>query len=188
MAIRIRVHPQGAGAYGAYGAAGAYGPGNMQYFQEKLDNEKRTSNLRLSYERALWQERLKLTQLQGQLSAGVVGAGYPAALGGAYGMAGGMIPGMLPGGLPGGFGMAPGLGMPIMGGSGQTNVTNQSAAGAGNQSVTNSNTYSNYVMGGNTTFGTGFPFGGYGGYGGYGAGWGGHGSGGFLSSLLGALI
>src|SRR3954451_4896813 len=69
MAIRIRVHPQIGGAFGgAYGMMGAVSP--QQYYQQELQNEKDTSNLRLQYERALWQEKLKSTQLSSALQYG----------------------------------------------------------------------------------------------------------------------
>ncbi len=90
MAVRIRVFPQN-GGFGGYG--GMYGM-NSPYAQlmtqnklnqQKLSNEKRTSALRLNYERALFNERLKLTELQAQVRYGGLGGinyGSPLALGG----------------------------------------------------------------------------------------------------------
>ena len=102
MAIRIRVYPQygrsGYGGYGGYGRSfgyGGYGGYGMNRFggygalaNVRLQNEKRTSSLRLNYERALWQERIKTVQLQSQLQYGGA-AYYPqiSPFGGAYGNA-----------------------------------------------------------------------------------------------------
>lgn len=178
MAVRIRVYPNG-GMGGMGGAYGAYGP--VQVARVQLQNEKKTGNLRLQYERALWQEKIKTAQLatamQYQTAAPAVAGPW-----GAFGsplMGAGMA-----GAIPPGFGMAQGMGlgmaglgmmMPgLMAGSGQTNITNQS--GSGNQTVTNSNHHSSsYAMMQPPMFGGGFPFGGFGG-------------GGLLSGLLGALI
>lgn len=169
MAVRIRVYPQN-GMYGGLGGVGgAYGRyGGLAHVQ--LQNEKKTGNLRLQYERALWAERLKTVQLQTAMqyggAAGVGGAmplamANPYALG-AYGVGGALTaPGMLAGAIPPGFG-----------GSGQSNVTSQTGSGA--QTVANTNHYSNVVWNQTPAFGYGFPFGG--------------GGGGFLSGLLGALI
>lgn len=192
MAVRIRVYPNN-----GLGGAGGYGTNALtnRLYSTQLSNERKTSNLRLTYERALWTERLKQAQLQAQVQYGGYGAaGYGAAVASPFGY-GAAMPGAFGlGGVPAGFSQVPGMGMGyssfgqgmpgLAGAAGQTNITNQSAVGAANQSVTNSNTYSNYVM--NRTqapFAGGLPFGS--GYGGYGYG---NGSGGLLSGLLGALI
>lgn len=88
MAVRIRVYPQyGAmgGLGGAYGAPGAYGAQPLAHLQ--LQNEKKTNNLRLNYERALWSERLKTVQLQTAMQYGGAGGAM-----GAYGMPRVMMP------------------------------------------------------------------------------------------------
>ena len=45
--------------------------------QQQLQNERDTSNLRLQYERALWQEKLKTSQLQSAVQYGGAGAASP---------------------------------------------------------------------------------------------------------------
>lgn len=165
MAIRIRVHPNGMGA----GGLGGYGYGNnLQTANLRLQNEKQKGNLKLNYERALWQERLQRAQLEAQLQ---YGTGVQPL--GAYGMNGlGVQPG-----LPGGFGVVPGAGYPgagmglggfglgmggfgagmlgALGLGGQSNVNNQTGTatnGTLNQSVANTNSFHDsgnmYVMGG----------------------------------------
>ena len=91
MAIRIRVHPQIGGAYGAYGGLGAVT--SQQYYGQQLQNERDTSNLRLQYERALWQEKLKETQLSSALQYGAgSGVASPFALGGVSALGLGGVP------------------------------------------------------------------------------------------------
>ena len=196
MAIRIRVYPQNGGLGGAYGYNS-----QAQVLNERLKSARQTSALQLQYERALANERIKATQLQTamQYSAGAgYGSAVPLAAGyGALGagMLGGIPIGGAYGGVPAGYGGVPlGYGSGMLGqvpgmfaGSGQTNVTNQTSAGAATQTVSNNNAYSNYSMVQAPPFGAGFPFasGGMGyGYGNTG----GFGSGGLISGLLGALI
>lgn len=144
MAVRIRVYPNyGMGAYGGVGGYGGYGvtPYASQLYNTKIANVKQTSALRLAYERALFAERLKLAQLQAQLQYGGYAGGFTP-LASPYMLNGGMLgAGMLGAGavpsMLGGFG---GLGLM---GRGQVNVTNQTAAGAANQTVTNNNSYVN---------------------------------------------
>ena len=181
MSVRIRVYPQnGLGGYGGYGGYGMNRIGGYGYglANVRLQNEKRTSALRLNYERALWQERIKTVQLQSALQYGGNGIGAPRIVtpfGGAM-----LGAGMLGGGLFGGAGLGMGSILPqVLAGNGQTNITNQTGAGAAQQTVTNANNYSNPVA--NRP-----GWGGYGGYGGYPTPWGG--GGGFFSSLLGSLI
>jgi hypothetical protein len=186
MSVRIRVYPQ----YGGLGMNGLNGMGGavsaQTYFNNRLQTQKQVSNLQLGYERALWSERLDKVRLEERLKnpyLGVQSAGYgafgglpvAAGLGGLGGFGGvpiGMPMGVPMGGVP--LGGTP-MGIPAgFGGAGQTNVTNQTSTGAGNQSVTNSNV--NNVA--HTV--TAPPM-----YGGWGGGFGG---GGLISGLLGALI
>ncbi len=83
MAVRIRVYPQygGLGGYGGmYG--GMYGPYGQYAVQtrltkQQLANERQTNALRLAYERQLWSERLKMTELQAQVKySGLGGVQY----------------------------------------------------------------------------------------------------------------
>jgi hypothetical protein len=197
MSIRIRVYPQGMNA-GMYGAGGLGmnrfgGAVSAQtFYSTQLNSQKRLSSLQLGYERALWNERLDKVRLEERLKNPYAMGGYGAAGVGAYGgvpgygspfggvpiggvpIGGVPIGGMPYGGMP--YGGLPMGGVPsAFGGSGQTNVTNQSANGAAHQSVSNTNTYN--VMSTQSPWGQqgGFPFGGFGG-------------GGLLSGLLGAFI
>ena len=81
MAVRIRVYPNNGMGMGGYGGLGMnrYGA-STRIAQVQLQNERKTNNLRLQYERALWAERLKGVQLQAQVQYGGYGAaGYGAA-------------------------------------------------------------------------------------------------------------
>lgn len=84
MSVRIRVYPQ-YGARGMYGGMGGLygrnGYAGTRLAQQQLTNERRTSSLRLQYERQLWAERLKLAQLQAQVQYG----GYGGVQNGMYG-------------------------------------------------------------------------------------------------------
>jgi hypothetical protein len=110
---RIRIYPNygmgGMGGYGMMGGMGAYGPyaANSRVAQVKLQNERRTSNLRLAYERALWSEKLKTVQLQTAMQYSGYGVASPyAGLQSAYmGGTGGFNP----------FGMLGGLGLGLGG-------------------------------------------------------------------------
>lgn len=205
MAIRIRVYPQngGVGGVGGYGVGnpggfGVGGPGGFgmnpyaadgRFMQAQLQNQKQLSGTQLTYERALWGERLQRVRLEERLAAqGQVGwGGSP---GGNWGVPiaqPGIVPGYgqgygqgypgYPQGAPAGFllgGAMGGMFGGLFGGAGQVNHTSQVANGPASQRVSNANTYN--VMNTSTPFvGAGFPFGGGGG-------------GGFLSGLLGALI
>ncbi len=118
MAVRIRVYPQnglgGAGMYGGVGGVGAYGAAPLA--QQQLQNERKTNNMRLEYERALWQERMKTVQLQTAMQYGAGSYAQPVNPISPYGSFGGMMGGM--GGYGGvgaaGFG-AYGLSMPLLG-------------------------------------------------------------------------
>lgn len=165
MATRIRIYPGGV-AGGAYGG-NPYAAQQM-LSQEQLKNERETSALRLQYERALWGEKLKQAELTSAIKYGATnqampyGMGQPmGGLGGFFGA--GMLGGMLGGVIPGGFGAAvptPGIVPAGFGGSGQSNLTSQTAAGAATQSVSNANTYNSYVMGGASGLGYGgYPYG-----------------------------
>lgn len=179
MAVRIRVYPQN----GALGMAGG-AVSAQTYYTQKLQTQQQVSNLRLGYERALFNEKLDKVRLEERLKnpylaagAGMAGAlALPGAVGfggmPALGTMGALPMAGLPMGMPfGGVGAMP---LNALAGSGQANVTNQSSPGSASQSVSNVNTYNSsnvmpnpYAMGG-----WGRPFG----------------SGGFLSGLLGALI
>lgn len=100
MAIRIRVYPNGGGAYGGMnGFGGMYGVNQTQMYQQQLDNERRTSDMRLDYEKRLYQEKLRAVELQSALQYG-----------GAY------RPMPVPFGIPfGGFNPAFGAGMGMFG-------------------------------------------------------------------------
>ncbi|MCW2926860.1 MAG: hypothetical protein JWM86_828 [Thermoleophilia bacterium] len=189
MSVRIRVYPQNGmlGMNGLNGGMGAVSASAL--YNTKLQSQKQISNLQLGYERALWSERLDKVRLEERLKnpyaavgTGALGVG---ALG--YGGLGGALPmgvGLpLGGGLPfGGMPMNAGMnlgGIPQgFGGSGQSNVTNQTSTG-GSQSVTNSNSInvanSHQLQ---NPYGGGFP-----GYPQFG-----FGGGGLISGLLGALI
>jgi hypothetical protein len=79
---RIRIYPN-YGGYGGYGMmgglGGAYGPYAVttRVAQVKLQNERKTSNLRLAYERALWAEKLKSVQLQTAMQYSGYGVASP---------------------------------------------------------------------------------------------------------------
>jgi hypothetical protein len=88
------------GGMGGYGMGGMYGgtaaiqaQNQVALAQQQLQNERDTSNLRLQYERALWQEKMKETQLQSAVQYGAAGAGVvsPYAAYGAYGLARPMV-------------------------------------------------------------------------------------------------
>jgi hypothetical protein len=146
MAVRIRVYPQYGGygmnpMYGGFGRVGAYGAHGPwtenQVLKTKVRHQRQTSSLRLQYERALWQQRLQMAQLEaaarygglgGVVSPLALGMGAHPSLVGANAALLGANPLML-GGL-GGYGM---------GGRGQMNLTNQVSLGAGTQHVSNSN-------------------------------------------------
>lgn len=92
MSIRIRVYPQN-GAYGGLGGLGGYGVANtrVRLTQQQLQNERKTANMQLQYERALWAEKLKFVQLQAQMqnpyaALSMGGLGGFGALGGAFGL------------------------------------------------------------------------------------------------------
>lgn len=86
MAVRIRVYPQ-------YGGLGMNGLGMNRmggavsastYFNNRLQTQKQVANLQLSYERALWNERLEKVRLEERLKnpyalAQTGGFGYPMA-------------------------------------------------------------------------------------------------------------
>lgn len=185
MAVRIRVYPQngmlGMNGLGMNGMGGAVSA--QTYFNDKLQSQKQVSNLQLGYERALWGERLDKVRLEERLKNpyAAMGTGIAGAYGGLpLGMPMGGLPlGGLPlGGMPLGMPVNTGMmgGIPAgFGGSGQTNITNQTSTG-GNQTVSNVNT--------NNVSHRMAP--------GFGGGWGAphlpFGGGGFLSGLLGALI
>lgn len=140
MAVRIRVYPQyggygmyGNGGYGRFG--GMYGYGQVaqnRLLKAQVSNQRKTSALQLQYERALWQQRLQMAELQSAARyGGYGGVMSPYAL--AYGASPALIgTGALMNPYSGGLGM---LGM----GAGQANITNQVSLGAGAQSVSNSN-------------------------------------------------
>lgn len=145
MAVRIRVYPQN----GMAGAAGMYGGAvsAQTYYTQKLQTQQQVSNLRLGYERALFNEKLDKVRLEERLKNPYLAQGLAGGLGG---MALGGLNGL---GLANQLGAMSALGgMNMLGsmlplamgaGSGQTNVTNQSSPGTGSQSVTNSNSYNN---------------------------------------------
>jgi hypothetical protein len=66
MAIRIRVYPSYAnplnGGLGGYGRLGAVSASTL--YNQKLQSMQQVSNLRLGYERALWNERLERVRLE----------------------------------------------------------------------------------------------------------------------------
>ena len=73
MSVRIRVYPTN----GGYGGLGGYGGVNsQQYFQQQLDNERKTSSLKLAYERQLMNQQLEMVKLQAQVQYGGYGGGY----------------------------------------------------------------------------------------------------------------
>jgi len=65
MAIRIRLYPQTGGAFGAYGRTGAVSA--QTYYTQKLQTQQQISNLKLGYERALWNEKLQTVRLEERL-------------------------------------------------------------------------------------------------------------------------
>ena len=84
MAVRIRVYPQN-GALGAMGMGMQGGAVSAQtYYTQKLQTQQQVSNLRLGYERALFNEKLDKVRLEERLKNpyAMMGAG---AIGG-YGM------------------------------------------------------------------------------------------------------
>lgn len=139
MSVRIRVYPQygGVGGYGAYGMGGygAYGYGaraENEVLKAKVRNQRQTSALQLQYERALWQQRMQMAQLQAATQYGGYG-GLMSPLALNYGASPTILGANALMASPfGGMGM---LGM----GRGQANITNQVSLGAGSQQVTNSN-------------------------------------------------
>ncbi|MCW2960952.1 MAG: hypothetical protein JWM90_1339, partial [Thermoleophilia bacterium] len=156
-------------------------------YNTKLQSQQQVSSLQLQYERALSNEKIEKVRLEERLKAPY--AGLATGMVGAYGLPGvGGMGGMgglqgMPGlhgmnTLPISTGVPMGLGGGFGTGSGQTNVTNQTSTG-GNQSVVNTNTNTISAVQqpayGQTPWGMGGGFGSFG-------------SGGFLSSLLGALI
>ncbi|HXI16416.1 MAG TPA: hypothetical protein VNM48_08595 [Chloroflexota bacterium] len=151
----------GFGGRGGFGGVGGYGRNNMFGANLRLQNEKQTGNLKLNYERALWQERLQRAQLEAQLQYGTgvqpLGAYGMNGLGAQQGLPGGF--GVVPGAGFGGFGQGlGGFGAGMLGAlglGGQSNVNNQTGTatnGTLNQSVANSNSFhdsgNTYVMGG----------------------------------------
>jgi hypothetical protein len=178
MAYRVRIYP----SYGGYGGMGAYGGAYSPYAtqarvsQVKLQNERTTGNLRLQYERALWAEKIRSTQLQTAMQYANLGTASPYSYG--YGGFGSPLMGA---GLLGGVGGLGGLGTLGLAG-GQVNVTNQ--MGGGTQTVSNANTHHSRTVihpGMQASpYGFGSPW--AGGYGGYPQ------SGGLLSGLLGWLV
>lgn len=85
MAIRIRVHPQG--AFGAFGFNGG-----AELARQQLDFERQKSMMQLDYERQLFQQRLSSVQMQAAVQMGGLGWGslntgysYPAPFAGGYG-------------------------------------------------------------------------------------------------------
>jgi hypothetical protein len=158
MSIHIRVYPQN-GLYGSrlgglgYGSAYGYGGYNglavqNRLNQQALQNERRVSSLQLGYERQLWEQRLQMAEMQAQVQyggAGTTGVVYnPYAQYGTVGVPTGVVNPLIGAGYACPPGYA-GYGSPI-GGSGQTNVTNQTATGGATQSVANSNSYTSYFM------------------------------------------
>ena len=72
MAIRIRVYPQGMGAYGGLGGLGVNGlrtgaVSAATYYNSKLQTQKQVSSLQLGYERALANERIERVRLEERL-------------------------------------------------------------------------------------------------------------------------
>lgn len=218
MAIRIRVYPGGTAGSAGYG--GAYGVGGVsasQYYSQQLANERQTSDMKLSYEKQLYQQKLKAVELEAALKYGAnTNYGYggmPFGLGGLGGLGAlgslGAMSGMLGAGMMGGYPsqasypqMAmPGLGMSTLPMSGQVNINNQTALGAANQTASNSNVKtvhrtptSPYGMPFGSPYGS--PYGAYGAqygspyaaYGSpYGSPYGGNTGGSWLSRLLGGI-
>ena len=186
MAVRIRVYPQGTAGVNGFG-------NNLQSMQalynSKLQAQKQISSLQLGYERQLANERIKNATMEVRLQNPYMGAaalGTAGMLGlGTAALGSPLVAGMPVTGMPV-TGMPISQGMPgIIGGSGQTNITNQTSTGGTPQNVVNNNVKnvtSTPIMGG---------------FGGFGVpamqGWGvpaysQFGGGGFLSSLLGALV
>ncbi len=176
MAIRIRVYPAGmsAGAYGVNGYGGAVSA--QTYYNSKLASTKQVATLQLGYERALADERVERARLEERLKNPYLQTSALGAYGG-LGTLGILAALSSMGGLNGLSGLGA-LGttsaFPLLAsGGGQTNITNQTSTGSGNQTVTNSNV--NNVA---TTMQQ--PM-----YSPYATGFGG---GGLISGLLGALI
>lgn len=77
MAIRIRVYPQGMGAFGMGGyGMGALGMGGYNrmgavsastFFNSRLSAQRQVTNLQLGYERALHREQLQRVRLEERL-------------------------------------------------------------------------------------------------------------------------
>lgn len=90
MSIRIRVYPQ-TGAYGGLGYGGMGAVSAATFYNQKLQTQQQVSNLRLGYERALWNERLERVRLEERMKNpyamyGAVGYGaYPVATVNPYG-------------------------------------------------------------------------------------------------------
>ena len=67
MAVRIRVYPQN-GMAGGYGMGMQGGAVSAQtYYTQKLQTQQQVSNLRLGYERALFNEKLDKVRLEERL-------------------------------------------------------------------------------------------------------------------------
>lgn len=100
----------------------------------QVSHQRKTAALQIQYERALWQQRLQMAELQSAARyGGYGGVMSPYAL--SYGASPTLVgAGALMNPYSGGFGMGM-LGM----GAGQSNITNQVSLGAGSQSVANSN-------------------------------------------------
>ncbi len=167
MAVRFRVYPNGMAGTNRtavrYAMTALKAQANVKVAQANLAHEKQVGALRLGYERSIFGERLKRAELAAAIKYGRGGLGFgaspyaaPLMMGGAALGAGMLMPGI---GVPGfggmqgcvpGFGGMPGYGLPgygmPMAGRGQVNVTNQHAAGAANQSVSNTNTYNSFLM------------------------------------------
>ena len=103
----IRIYPQ-TGAYGAMGMNRMGAVSAQTFYSQKLQSVQQVSNLRLGYERALWNERLEKVRLEERLKnpyamygAGMLGASPMMAPYAAPYMGAGMMGGM--GGMGGGF-------------------------------------------------------------------------------------
>jgi hypothetical protein len=112
MAYRIRIYPNygGVGGYGGMGMGmygGAYGPYALgtRIANVKLQNERKTNNLRLQYERALWAEKLRTVQLQTAMQYSGYGAASPLAYGGVNAAMMGGMGSFNPFGVLGGLGL-----------------------------------------------------------------------------------
>lgn len=71
--VRIRVYPQGYFANG-YGYGNGYGTRRRSsaMYRMQLQAERQRANMRLQYERALWNQQMQMVQLQSRY--GVAGA------------------------------------------------------------------------------------------------------------------